>query len=186
MKHNEILGLVGDNGGTISNSYASVNANERGSMGGLVALNYLGAVISNSYATGNVYAKESPAGGLVGYNEGTIENSFATGNVTGDGGIGNYLGGLAGLNGANGVITTSYFYEHAQPSVCVGLNEGSVECTPETLGSYFYYSSNAPMTSWDFSTIWDIDVGVSYPCFLWQGGCQAALPPTPTPTPTPS
>jgi len=93
-------GLVGYNDGTISNSYATGNVTTGG---GLVGTNGTGGTISNSYATGNVIN----GGGLVGQNTftGTITNSFATGTVT-------YGGGLVGTNGqrghAYGTIINSY------------------------------------------------------------------------------
>ena len=52
-------------------------------VGGLVGFNN-GGTISNSYATGGV-SGESNVGGLVGYSTGAVTNSYATGSVTGIG-----------------------------------------------------------------------------------------------------
>jgi len=87
-----IGGLVGENSGTVSNSYATGNVSG-GSMqtGGLVGRN--SGPISNSYATGSV-SGGSMTGGLVGYSASTVSNSYATGSVSGT----SYVGGLVGNN----------------------------------------------------------------------------------------
>ena len=92
-------GLVGENRGTITNSYATGSVEGRNQIGGLVGENR--GTITNSYATGSVSGNNS-VGGLVGENRGTITNSYATGSVSGDFGV----GGLVGENG--GIITNSY------------------------------------------------------------------------------
>jgi len=66
--------LVGNNGGTISNSYSTSNVIGTESVGGLVGWNH--STISNSYSTGNVTG-DSNVGGLVGDNfYGTTNNSY--------------------------------------------------------------------------------------------------------------
>ncbi|MFW2308176.1 GLUG motif-containing protein [Aliarcobacter butzleri] len=96
-------GLIGNNYGTISNSYASGTVSGTSSyVGGLVGDNYAGA-ISNSYATGTV-SGDRYVGGLVGSNAGTISNSYSTGTISGN----NNVGGLSGYN----VLTISNsFYD---------------------------------------------------------------------------
>ncbi|RBQ26409.1 GLUG motif-containing protein, partial [Arcobacter sp. CECT 9188] len=94
-------GLVGINGGTISNSYATGTVNGNWSVGGLVGIN--GGTISNSYATGTVSWLGNNVGGLVGFNNGIITNSYATNSVTGSSNV----GGLVGNN--NGTITNSWY-----------------------------------------------------------------------------
>jgi hypothetical protein len=77
-------GLVGENDGTVANSYAA-------------------GVVDGGTST---FALLTPlAGGLVGINRGTISNSYASGAV--NGGNGTIIGGLAGYN-ASGAITDSY------------------------------------------------------------------------------
>ena len=101
-------GLVGQDGGTITSSYATANVsgNEYIFAGGLVGQD--GGTITSSYATGNVSG--GYAGGLVGNNSSTstITSSYATGNVSSPGGGGFTLsvGGLVGNN--SGTITSSY------------------------------------------------------------------------------
>ena len=91
-------GLVGNNWGSISNSYATGQVSGAFTAGGLVGDN--SGSISNSYATGQVSAT-SRGGGLAGYSRGSISNSYATGQVSGSSG-----GGLAGGN--SGTISNSY------------------------------------------------------------------------------
>ncbi len=103
-------GLVGENDGNITNSYASGTVNGSWILGGLVGGNE--GTIADSYATGIVRGADSdsrffsnPAtGGLVGQNDGTITRSHASGAV--NGGIDNNVGGLVGSN--LGKITQSY------------------------------------------------------------------------------
>ena len=90
-------GLAGVNASVINASYSTANiANGGFEAGGLVGQNYsASAIISDSYATGNVTANHI-AGGLVGNNyAGSIFNSYATGNVTATIDV---AGGLVGLN----------------------------------------------------------------------------------------
>jgi filamentous hemagglutinin family protein len=125
-------GLVGRNGGTITNSFssnavsgASQNGSENfsSSIGGLVGFN--DGVISGSNATGPVSGESLGAqyavivGGLVGLNNspGLIENSWSSSTVTGIGQV--ELGGLVGGNFAS--ISNSY----ATGSV-TGTGDGSI------------------------------------------------------------
>ena len=96
-------GLVGNNGGTISNSYATGDVSSSSSFtGGLVGWNNTSGTISNSYAAVSV-SSSSSTGGLVGWNDGgTISNSYATGDVSSS----SFTGGLVGNNG--GTISNSY------------------------------------------------------------------------------
>jgi filamentous hemagglutinin family protein len=96
-----IGGLVGWNQGSIINSASSGTVNGNSYIGGLVGINYGGA-ITNSYSTGTVEGTGNYVGGLVGENYGTITNSYSTGTVNGD----SYVGGLAGYN--EGSISNSY------------------------------------------------------------------------------
>jgi len=79
-------------------------------VGALVGLNYEGAVVENSYATGSV-SGVNRVGGLVGYNyvqdhmnkESKVFNSYATVNVSGE----DYVGGLVGYH-RDSRISNSY------------------------------------------------------------------------------
>jgi hypothetical protein len=137
-------GLVGTNYGTVSNSYSTGNVTGEQNVGGLVGSNNNGN-ISNSYSTGNVSGESKFVGGLVGSNsDGNISNSYATGSVSGD----NYVGGLVGRN--YGTVSNSY----ATGSVSgvnyvgglVGSNYGTVS------NSYWNSDSTITENSTDVST----------------------------------
>ena len=109
-------GLVGENQGVISNSFASGNitsdAKNNADAGGLVGWNNNGT-ISNSYASGDATSNATSgayAGGLVGYTGGkvSLSKSFASGNVTANATSGAYSGGLVGASNANGTISNAY------------------------------------------------------------------------------
>ena len=119
-------GLVGVNGGAITNSYVTGTISGGFGVGGLVGVNFgpisdshvagnvsgdvnvgglAGTIefstISGSYATGTVSGRYG-IGGLVGGGHGTIRNSYAVGTVSGE----NAVGGLAGEG--YGIIMNSY------------------------------------------------------------------------------
>ncbi|WP_457831505.1 GLUG motif-containing protein, partial [Staphylococcus aureus] len=78
-------GLVGQQVGTISQSYAGGPVSGLSSVGGLAGFSLSGAMISDAYATGTVSGLpgSSKVGGLVGYNQGTITRTYAAGSVSG-------------------------------------------------------------------------------------------------------
>jgi hypothetical protein len=97
-------GLAGANSGTITLSHAQIALNNPLSfaVGGLVGTNS-GATITESWASGNVAAKNH-AGGLVGHDEnGFIDTSFATGSASG----GVSAGGLVGY-AENEIVSAAY------------------------------------------------------------------------------
>ncbi len=116
--------LVGDNGGTIRNSFATngvVTSANGVRVGGLVGSNE--GTINNSYAAVTVIGGAA-VGGLVGFNNsGTISDSYATGNVNAAlnffGGI---VGGLVGQN-YQGAISNSYSTGHV--SAAGSINGGA-------------------------------------------------------------
>ncbi|MDN7880915.1 GLUG motif-containing protein [Burkholderia aenigmatica] len=113
-----IGGLVGSNlGGTIEQASVSGRVDgdrETLAIGGLAGenLRVFGpttrvARIDNSHADVRVGAVlDGPAGGLVGFNNGTIDRSSSSGSVVATGGN-TTAGGLVGVNGNGGVITGS-------------------------------------------------------------------------------
>uniref|UniRef100_A6VSI9 Filamentous haemagglutinin family outer membrane protein n=1 Tax=Marinomonas sp. (strain MWYL1) TaxID=400668 RepID=A6VSI9_MARMS len=142
-------GLVGDNSGIISKSYATGGVVINRFAGGLVGRNQ--GTISNTYATGMVSVANYAVGGLVGENQGTISNSYSTGMVkSGRGEIGGNTGGLVGYN-SGGTITASFFDKGTtkqDKGVSVGSSVGVTGLTTiEARDSSKY-------TGWDFSTDW--------------------------------
>jgi hypothetical protein len=94
-------GLVGNNGGNVTESYANGNVSGGFGVGGLVGYNR--GNVTESYANGNVSGNDD-VGGLVGFNSGgTVGESYATGDVFGDGNV----GGLVGVQEA-GTVRESY------------------------------------------------------------------------------
>ena len=103
----QVGGLVGNNWGTVSNSYATGNvtgSSTGANVGGLVGTLNTAGFVSYSYASGLVTG-ESQVGGLVGNNWGSVSNSYATGNVTGSG---DNVGGLVGFINGGGAVSNSY------------------------------------------------------------------------------
>lgn len=101
----DVGGLVGiNNGGTVSNCYATGAVAVRTDYaGGLVGYNYNGVVIG-CYATGSA-SGSNDVGGLVGLNSyGTVRGCYATGPaaVSND-----YVGGLVGINN-RGMVSGCY------------------------------------------------------------------------------
>ena len=125
-------GLVGSNGGTVANAYATGTVSISGGafgIGGLVGIN--AATVTGTSATDAVAGTGTAIGGLVGQNftTGTITNSHATGAVSNSGNsAGAYVGGLVGEN--LGSITNVYATGSVsgvglQIGGLVGSNDGS-------------------------------------------------------------
>ncbi len=164
--HN-VGGLIGyQGGGTISNSYFSGNVSGYQSVGGLVgsAGGSVGPVyMYNSYSTGTVTASLY-AGGLYGMlnTSGEISNSFSTQTVTGS-----YSTGLISWVTNGPVFSNLYWYNQTGDSANNCFANSPETCTKidsDNGGiSYFYTSTNSPMSSWDFDNVWDTTDGTTYP-----------------------
>lgn len=97
-------GLVGENDGTITLSFAIGAESAPTDAGGLVGVNT--GQVSRSYATGAATgsgSSSSAVGGLVGTNSGTLVDTFATGAATGNSSVGGLVGDQVG-----GSVATSY------------------------------------------------------------------------------
>jgi len=160
-------GLVGDNEGTVSNSYSTGSMNGIGWVGGLMGVN-LGTVsksysagsvtgdervgglvgwneaspVSNSYSTGNVTGRYS-VGGLVGASSGTVSNSYSTGSVTGS----TNVGGLVGEN--VGTVSNSYSTGSVTGDSTVG---GLVGRNVDTVSDSFWDTLTSGQTNPDGGT----------------------------------
>ena len=155
-------GLCGLNdGGTITNCYATGSVIGDHSLGGLCGENRHGT-ITNCYATGAVTGYNS-LGGLCGFNYyGTITNCYSGGSVTG--GIGSYyLGGLCGYNFLGGLTTNCFWdIETGGPDNGIG--------TPKTTAE-MQTQSTFTDADWDFSVVpvWHMPFqAIGYPMLGWQ------------------
>jgi hypothetical protein len=175
-------GLVGTNKGTVTQSSARGEVTSSyGTVGGLVGYNYRGA-ISRCFATGVIRGGQG-VGGLVGLNySGSISESFATGQVIGSGYTGGLLGenysgsvsncyacgevtskgettsGIGGLIGSNSGTVSGGYWDVATTGWAVsGGSEASFGKTTAQM------KRQATFTGWDFTNVWAIVEGVSYP-----------------------
>jgi hypothetical protein len=155
--NNGVGGLVGENQGTVSNSYSTGNVSGYSDVGGLVGVNSNGTV-SNSYSKGNVSGEFYEVGGLVGGNdEGNISNSYSTGNVTGEADVGGLVGGNSGT------VSNSYWDKDSTgQSSSAGLPDSNGLTTSEMQGS----SASSNM-NFEFTSTWSTVTG-DYPELQWQ------------------
>jgi len=127
----DVGGLVGSNGGTVSNCHVAGLVTGSYCVGGLVGFNLVGNVIE-CYSTGAVSGEEN-VGGLVGFNvDGSVIECYSTGVVSG----GNFVGGLVGDN-AFGEVTDSYSTGDVSGAELVGGLVGANECRTGSRGGAF-------------------------------------------------
>ncbi|MCC7598538.1 filamentous hemagglutinin N-terminal domain-containing protein [Janthinobacterium sp. FW305-129] len=141
-------GLVARNSGSIINSYASGAVSGNSLSGGLAGINL--GTISNSYATGSVAGK-SDIGGLIGTNSGSVDTSFATGRLLiADGG--SNFGGLIGSNGAPQKIINSFWSidgtGQATSKGGTGLTDAQMRTASSFTGFNFTTTPGAPGNNW--------------------------------------
>jgi hypothetical protein len=156
---NILGGLVACNGGQVTRSYAGGILDDGNIMGGLAGYN--GGMIANAYATGQLRGT-GVMGGLAGENNGQIQNCYAAGPLTGHG-PNPTLGGLVGMPRAtdeSGV--TASFWDLA------ATGQAQSASPPETVGaglttSALCQAATFTEAGWDFTSIWTIDEGFSYP-----------------------
>ena len=171
-------GLLGASSGTVSNCSASGDTYGSEGIGGLIGSQFSGQT-STSFATGDVAGEEN-VGGLFGRTSGDATNCYALGNVSGT----NYVGGLIGegfdyltncfskgrVSGSivGGLTGTN----HYQVTACFWDMETSGQRTsPEGTGkTTAQMKTRATFTDarWDFSSVWCMLEGVTYPILKWQ------------------
>jgi filamentous hemagglutinin family protein len=172
-------GLVGENYGSISASYASgsIAGNGLGNtvVGGLVGEN--DGNISNTYSSASVSGTTTSScnncvwiGGLVGdnglinYNTATISNSLATGSVAATGSGAASIGGLVGENDA--IINGSYF--DTQSTGQSGSDGFCNLCISDGItGQTTAQLQSGSLPSGFNSSIWRASSG-AYPKFTWE------------------
>jgi len=166
----EVGGLVGDASNTLaiihSSSVGVINADGESTfclVGGLVG-DASDATITNCFFNGSIFSGEfnvlTGIGGLVGGSDGaTITNCYSADAVSADGD-----GGLVGINGA-GTVTSSYYDEDI-------AGPGNDAGTPEPTDLMM---QQATFVNWDYSNIWAINEGVSYPYFGTSTAANVAV-----------
>ncbi len=163
---NKVGGLVGGNGGTITNCYATgtvsgTSESWYGGTGGLAGFNS-GRII-NCYSMADVWGNQT-AGGLLGMNSGHVITCYSTGSVSGN----RNIGGLVGIRW--GGTTRDSFWDTQVTSKTSG-DDGTSKTTAEmqTMSTFIE-------AGWDFAgesangveEIWSICEGTNYPRFTWQ------------------
>ncbi len=134
-------GLIGFSigGSMISDCQAGCNIAGHSMIGGILGYFKSPGIIQNSHASCDIDAGEGEAGGLIGYNLGTINNCFATGNISSP-----FLaGGLVGIN--EGEISNCFATAGVSGTIMlgglVGSNEGGLvnKCysTGNITGQYY-------------------------------------------------
>jgi len=183
---NYTAGLVGytrNNANYIGYCYADVNVTADGYAAGIAGYSR-DIEIDQTYSKGSVTATGSNrAGGLTGYSYAdTIIDSYSTSLVSGY-----YAGGLVGRSRSGCVITNSY----ATGMIVGDITGGLVASTaPGTVTNSFWCIDTTGQTStvgdgtglsiqemfaqmsftdWDFTDVWSIVEGESYPYHVWQG-----------------
>nr|WP_217345560.1 GLUG motif-containing protein [Noviherbaspirillum sp. L7-7A]MBV0879856.1 filamentous hemagglutinin N-terminal domain-containing protein [Noviherbaspirillum sp. L7-7A] len=140
-------GLVGENGGTISKSYAVGKVTGHSTVGGLTGILSLeNGTIQNSYATGSVNAVGDEAvqiGGLIGYaqEKTKVIDSYARGAVNIPGNNPVHVGGLIGFMQKGSQVANSYAsgplnVTGSNPSAIGGL-VGFAEAKENIVSSYW-------------------------------------------------
>jgi hypothetical protein len=160
--------LVGDNSGTVSNSYSTGNVSgdeDYGCVGGLVGENFRGAII-DSYSAASVIGSGC-IGGLVGVNfQGTVNNCYSTGNVNGQDCTGGLVGGTSEYTVSNSfwdVETTG------QATSNGGIGKSTAEMQNiATFSGAGWDITEVSLNGTNPAYVWNIVDGLTYPFLSWQ------------------
>jgi hypothetical protein len=147
--------------------------------GGLIGVVYAGYT-SRNYSTGNVNVTGFDSAGHVGLYfqaaSGSIQganDSFSTGTIT-DGGVPPMGYGAADSGGfvnmGNGFPAADCYLDTYRSGTTVTGDAGSIVLVDTSLpanADYFINPAKAPLTAWDFSTVWIAQSG-TFPKLRWQ------------------
>lgn len=155
---------------TLSDVYTSGTIGARGGIAGVLGT---GTTLSNVYSTANVtYGDTDAAGGLFGSVDGFIDlttasNIFFDGTITAT--LASDVGGVIGSFEANATISGAYYNAFGcNCSTGIGTTSGgsgtatAVNAANATPNYFKSNSTNAPMSAWNFSTVWQTNTG-NYP-----------------------
>ncbi|NHB69041.1 MBG domain-containing protein [Perlabentimonas gracilis] len=142
--------------GHIYNCYSTGDVSGYGSyFGGLVAIVSHESSIINSYSTGNVEGNNL-VGGLIGSLENSsLAYSYSTGRVTSNGTAGGMLGRVIDAS-------ANYCYWNIETSGQSISTGGEAKTTVQMI-------QQATFEDWDFTSVWSINSGETYPYHRWQG-----------------
>ncbi len=176
----EVGGLVGSSGGTVSQCYTACKVAGVNKVGGLLGLSQGPYPVSQCYSTANVTGSLE-VGGLVGVGRGIVRDCYATGEVYGA----VQAGGLVGSAGADGQIWNCYSAGRARTDwgPASGLSSllaqcyssfWDVEVNGQGTASCGYGRTTTQMRAgatflgWGRSGAWKIDEGADYPRLAWE------------------
>jgi len=154
--------VAGQNDGTITGCFAIGNISG-GSAGGIAGVN--DGAITDSYSRALVSAA-TYAGGAVGQaSSGTVTNCYSAGAINGAGD----KGGFAGIVDA-GTFTACYWDSDINPTLDDskdGDEDGIDALTTAQMKAQANYSG------WDFTDVWNIDEGKSYPYLNYPAALES-------------
>ena len=193
---NDLGGLVGLNyRGNISCSYSTGDVTgTEDQVGGLLGYTY-GGNVTCCYATGNATGTEY-VGGLVGDSNGTVRDSYSRGSAIRSSAEGGWFGGFMGINDKGKVIncysTGMVIFKGSTNPTSTGFLGGGVNDNDfyEMVGDFWDNEtsqqnrtvgnatgrnttdmktrSTFALAGWDFTVVWCIREGVTYPLLQWQ------------------
>ena len=173
-KESYVGGLVGKNSATVTNCYSNANVTSTYNAAGLIAYNY--SVVDKCYATGNIFSNNYGAG-VIGYNDGenaVVKNSAAMNNKIDviwesqqeqqSGGYGQRI-----IGGIKNSAPAPELNNYALKTMQVSVNNNPQKVYDDIMngvgknGSDLAKANTYQELGWNFSTIWTITEGESYP-----------------------
>jgi hypothetical protein len=153
---------------SISNCYSDGYVTGKDHVGGFGGYNYnSGNTISNSYSTATVSANNTSfdyTAGFVGRNKGTITNCYSIGTVVT---VGTRNGPFVGYYDSGATINNSYYSADIAGVVSNDLGESKTAAE---------LTQQATFAAWDFSSVWNMSEGNSYPALSGIANAVAAVP----------
>ncbi len=150
-----VIGYVSDS--EAEKCYNSGFVSGEDKVGGLLGTNSASDVV-NSYSTGWI-SGENKVGGLIGVNyNSTVSSCYSISNVYG---LSN-VGGFAGYSSESSTISDCYYAsEITKDYPSLGYDDNGQEVTGLTTGEMM--KQNNYSTEWDFTNVWDITDGITFP-----------------------
>lgn len=172
-------GLVGKNSAAITNCYSTAVISSSYNAAGLVAYNY--GLVDKCYAMGDLFSNNYAAG-VIGYNDGEnaiVRNSAAMNNkidvvyesqqVQQGGGYGQRI-----IGGIKNNAPAPEMNNYALKTMQVSVNDVTQKVYDDIMNGVAKTSDELMSTTtyagigWDFTAIWMINEGSSYPYFDWE------------------